>query len=57
MSVLLLSQEQGLRRRFKDGKVCLSLLGTWAGPGWVAGKSTLLQASKRDKGGDVFKPG
>ena len=30
---------------FKDGKVCLSLLGTWAGPGWVAGKSTLLQAS------------
>ena len=33
---------------FKDGKVCLSLLGTWAGPGWVAGKSTLLQASKHD---------
>lgn len=24
-------------------KVCLSLLGTWAGPGWIAGKSTLLQ--------------
>ncbi|KAH9966032.1 hypothetical protein BC827DRAFT_1355112 [Russula dissimulans] len=29
---------------YADGKVCLSLLGTWAGPGWVAGKSTLLQA-------------
>lgn len=27
----------------KDGKVCLSLLGTWQGPGWVSGKSTLLQ--------------
>ncbi|KAG2354905.1 ubiquitin-conjugating enzyme/RWD-like protein [Suillus spraguei] len=26
-----------------DGKVCLSLLGTWSGPGWVSGKSTLLQ--------------
>lgn len=24
-------------------KVCLSLLGTWSGPGWVAGQSTLLQ--------------
>jgi ubiquitin-protein ligase len=24
-------------------KVCLSLLGTWSGPGWIAGKSTLLQ--------------
>ncbi|KAI9507568.1 hypothetical protein F5148DRAFT_1204007 [Russula earlei] len=28
---------------YADGKVCLSLLGTWAGPGWVSGKSTLLQ--------------
>ncbi|KAL5530457.1 hypothetical protein ACEPAF_6715 [Sanghuangporus sanghuang] len=28
---------------YADGKVCLSLLGTWTGPGWVAGKSTLLQ--------------
>ncbi|KAF7301634.1 Baculoviral IAP repeat-containing protein 6 [Mycena indigotica] len=28
---------------YADGKVCLSLLGTWSGPGWVAGKSTLLQ--------------
>ncbi|KAN0131396.1 hypothetical protein V8E53_010773 [Lactarius tabidus] len=28
---------------YADGKVCLSLLGTWAGPGWLAGKSTLLQ--------------
>ncbi|KAJ7781258.1 hypothetical protein B0H16DRAFT_1497657 [Mycena metata] len=27
----------------RDGKVCLSLLGTWQGPGWVAGRSTLLQ--------------
>lgn len=25
--------------------MCLSLLGTWSGPGWVAGKSTLLQVS------------
>ena len=25
------------------GKVCLSLLGTWAGPSWVPGQSTLLQ--------------
>ncbi|KAL1412563.1 hypothetical protein Q8F55_000310 [Vanrija albida] len=28
---------------YNDGKVCLSLLGTWSGPGWVSGKSTLLQ--------------
>jgi hypothetical protein len=28
---------------YQDGKVCLSLLGTWAGPGWVSGTSTLLQ--------------
>ncbi|EIW71417.1 hypothetical protein TREMEDRAFT_27247 [Tremella mesenterica DSM 1558] len=28
---------------YADGKVCLSLLGTWNGPGWIAGKSTLLQ--------------
>lgn len=28
---------------YADGKVCLSLLGTWSGPGWVPGKSTLLQ--------------
>ncbi|CAG8625373.1 10153_t:CDS:2, partial [Acaulospora colombiana] len=26
-----------------EGKVCLSLLGTWDGPGWISGKSTLLQ--------------
>lgn len=26
-----------------DGKVCLSLLGTWPGPGWDPNKSTLLQ--------------
>ena len=28
---------------YANGKVCLSLLGTWSGPGWVPGKSTLLQ--------------
>lgn len=28
---------------YQDGKVCLSLLGTWSGPGWVSGESTLLQ--------------
>jgi len=28
---------------YADGKVCLSLLGTWSGPGWMPGKSTLLQ--------------
>lgn len=28
---------------YNDGKVCLSLLGTWSGPGWIAGESTLLQ--------------
>ncbi|KAJ3999011.1 hypothetical protein F5050DRAFT_1893090 [Lentinula boryana] len=28
---------------YADGKVCLSLLGTWSGPGWVPFKSTLLQ--------------
>ncbi|WVQ77522.1 hypothetical protein IAR50_007208 [Cryptococcus sp. DSM 104548] len=28
---------------YSDGKVCLSLLGTWQGPGWIAGQSTLLQ--------------
>ena len=28
---------------YNNGKVCLSLLGTWNGPGWVANQSTLLQ--------------
>ncbi|KAI0775857.1 ubiquitin conjugating enzyme family protein [Trametes elegans] len=28
---------------YADGKVCLSLLGTWSGPGWIPGRSTLLQ--------------
>jgi len=28
---------------YNCGKVCLSLLGTWQGPGWEPGKSTLLQ--------------
>ena len=28
---------------YHDGKVCLSLLGTWQGQGWTAGESTLLQ--------------
>merc|ERR1712038_111225 len=26
-----------------SGKVCLSLLGTWSGPGWEAGKSNVYQ--------------
>jgi ubiquitin-protein ligase len=28
---------------YNEGKVCLSLLGTWSGPGWQPGESTLLQ--------------
>jgi len=28
---------------YDDGKVCLSLLGTWSGPGWQAGRSNMLQ--------------
>ncbi|OCF77874.1 ubiquitin-conjugating enzyme family protein [Kwoniella mangroviensis CBS 8886] len=28
---------------YADGKLCLSLLGTWSGPGWISGHSTLLQ--------------
>jgi hypothetical protein len=28
---------------YNCGKVCLSLLGTWAGPSWQPGISTLLQ--------------
>ena len=28
---------------YNSGKVCLSLLGTWRGPGWNPGKSNLLQ--------------
>ena len=28
---------------YNCGKVCLSLLGTWAGPGWDPVRSTLLQ--------------
>lgn len=28
---------------YNCGKVCLSLLGTWSGPSWVPGQSTLLQ--------------
>jgi ubiquitin-protein ligase len=28
---------------YNCGKVCLSLLGTWSGPGWQANQSTLLQ--------------
>jgi hypothetical protein len=30
---------------YNGGDVCLSLLGTWPGPGWQPGQSTLLQAS------------
>ena len=32
-----------LRSLYNCGKVCLSLLGTWAGPGWVPDVSTLSQ--------------
>lgn len=28
---------------YHNGKVCLSLLGTWQGPGWIPGISTFLQ--------------
>ncbi|MCO5548960.1 hypothetical protein L7F22_002424 [Adiantum nelumboides] len=28
---------------YQNGKVCLSLLGTWSGPGWKAGQSSILQ--------------
>ena len=28
---------------YNCGKVCLSLLGTWSGPGWDPKTSTLLQ--------------
>ena len=28
---------------YEDGNVCLSLLGTWTGEGWIPGKSTVLQ--------------
>lgn len=28
---------------YSSGKVCLSLLGTWDGPGWINAESTLLQ--------------
>jgi len=28
---------------YVDGKVCLSLLGTWSGPSWDSARSTLLQ--------------
>lgn len=28
---------------YSNGKVCLSLLGTFSGPGWIRGESTLLQ--------------
>ena len=28
---------------YDNGYVCLSLLGTWQGPGWIPNKSTLLQ--------------
>ena len=47
MQVHLLTTGQG-RVRFNPnlyncGKVCLSLLGTWAGPGWDPARSTLLE--------------
>lgn len=46
-SVLLITTGGGKVRfnpnLYNCGKVCLSLLGTWQGPGWISGKSTLLQ--------------
>lgn len=30
---------------YNTGKVCLSLLGTWSGPGWDSKASTLLQVN------------
>jgi hypothetical protein len=30
---------------YAEGKVCLSLLGTWQGPGWSPDTSTLSQVS------------
>lgn len=46
-SVQFLTTAGGLVRfnpnLYNCGKVCLSLLGTWAGPGWISGESTLLQ--------------
>jgi ubiquitin-protein ligase len=28
---------------YADGKVCLSILGTWSGPAWIPGQSSLCQ--------------
>jgi hypothetical protein len=36
---------------YNCGKVCLSLLGTWSGPGWDPAHSTLLQVRSR-RGGE-----
>ena len=45
--VLLLTTGKGTVRfspnLYREGKVCLSLLGTWQGPGWDPKKSSLLQ--------------
>ncbi len=45
--VKLLTTGQGAVRfnpnLYNSGHVCLSLLGTWSGPGWDAQNSTLLQ--------------
>ena len=42
-SALLPSRILCCSNLYTDGKVCLSLLGTWAGPGWVPETSTLSQ--------------
>lgn len=46
-AVKFLTTGRGLARfnpnLYQCGKVCLSLLGTWSGPGWIPGESTLLQ--------------
>merc|ERR1719502_817060 len=43
---------------YADGKVCLSLLGTWRGPGWDAKTSTLLQRAglRAERGNADWRP-
>ncbi|WVO14986.1 hypothetical protein L204_102629 [Cryptococcus depauperatus] len=36
---------------YPDGKVCLSLLGTWSGPGWISEEPFLNEPSWADMGG------
>ena len=44
MSISLGFDAQRINPNLYDcGKVCLSLLGTWSGPGWQPGRSNMLQ--------------